>query len=233
MTATKKKSRSKPRAIRSYSAALALLPKRMVDLVPETPKSTHKGATFLDHITVSEEEAKWGNLRNAMGGDPLGHVEPGRYARLVVGAQLMMTDTQMERITNASFLMHAHGHVLIAGLGLGMILHAVAKMPEVKSITVIEKDRAVIQHIRPTLPKHRKLRVVQGDIFEWEPAKGEKYQTVYFDIWPNFGAYNWDEMKALRRRFRKWYDRSDPDLWVGSWREAECRRRALDGRRHW
>jgi len=49
----------------------------------------------------------------------------GKYIRLRHGIEVVMSDTDMEKRTNARFVANAHGNVLIGGLGIGMILLAI------------------------------------------------------------------------------------------------------------
>lgn len=111
-----------------------------------------------------------------------------------------MSDTDMERRSNARFVHRANGSVLIGGLGLGMILHPTLAKPEVKLVTVVEQNADVIALIAPTLPRDKRLTIVNGDIYEWKPAKGTKYDTVYFDVWGNMSIDNLAEMATLHRR---------------------------------
>ena len=71
-------------------------------------------------------------------------ISPGTYVRLLHKGSCVMSNTSMEKRTNADFCIHAHGDVLIGGLGIGMIVLAIQDKPEVKSITVIEKNQEVV-----------------------------------------------------------------------------------------
>ena len=130
----------------------------------------------------------------------------------------MMSDTRFEHITNYEVVRQAHGDVLIAGLGLGMICHPITRKPEVKSVTVIEQSADVIALIAPTLPR-RKIKVIQGDIFTWRPDKGRRFNTIYFDIWPAVSHDNLVEMRQLHLAFKSYLARpsEDPDRWMQSW----------------
>lgn len=122
-----------------------------------------------------------------------------KYARLKIGGECMMSETPMEHRTNSWFIFHAHGDVLIGGLGLGMIILPIQDEENVKSITVIEKSEDVIQAVKPQLPLNDKVRVIQSDVFSFKP--GQKYDCVYMDIWfyPDEEAH--EQMKTLKRRY--------------------------------
>ena len=66
-------------------------------------------------------------------------ISAGRYVKLSHKGKCVMSDTDMEKRTNSSFVINAHGKVLIGGLGIGLILLAVQDKAEVEKITVIEK----------------------------------------------------------------------------------------------
>lgn len=147
---------------------------------------------------------------------------PGNYAKLIVGGRLYMSDTPFEKRTNWGIVHHANGHVLIAGLGLGMILTAILDKPAVQSVTVIEKYQDVIDLVAPH-HLHPKLTVICADIFEWKPEKGTKYDTIYFDIWPDICTDSLKEMETLHRRFARILNRENHKAWMDSWQKDYLR----------
>jgi len=197
----------------------------VADLVPEGKS----GDVEVRHIEVDERAAEFSAIRAAINPGREVAVGVGTYAQLFVGRQLMMSDTEAERISNTGIVHCARGHVLIAGLGLGMIVHPIAAKREVESITIVELSPHVIKLVATTLPK--KAKVVEGDIFEWKPPVGTKYDTIYFDIWPDITTDNLKDMTRLHRRYAKF---AAKDAWVESWqrghlmvvkqREARARR---------
>ena len=127
----------------------------------------------------------------------------GKFIRLTHRGSVVMSDTEMEKRTNAEFVRNAHGKVLIGGLGIGLILLAVQDKADVKKITVIEKNREVIDLVSNQLPLNDKVEIINADVFEYVPA--EKYDTIYMDIWNyiNQDVY-WEQMKPLMSRYRKY-----------------------------
>ena len=166
------------------------------------------GNAVVTHFNVSRDQSQWTAMR------PGGYVPAGDYVQLNVDGALMMTDTRHEQITNYGVVQHSKGHVFIAGLGIGMICHAIAAKGEVKKITILEKSPGVIDLVAPTLPK--KCEVIQGDIFDHKPAKGTLYNTIYFDIWPDLCTDHLPQMGKLHRRFRR-------HLAEGGWIDSWCR----------
>lgn len=192
---------------------------QMADRIPEG----RCGKAEVTHFDVTEMESRLTAIRRE-------YVPVGRYASLRVNGRLMMTDTPMERQTNWHFATHANGRVLIAGLGLGMILDPVIEKETVASVEVIEKSADVIALVGPHFV-HPKLTTIHDDIFEWKPPRGQMWDTIYFDIWPDLCADNLDEMATLHRRFARRLDRTNSRAWMGSWgRETLQRRRRRDQR---
>jgi len=181
-------------------------------------KPVAHGIAKIDHHTVTPIESAMSGLR------PGQWCPEGTYACLRVNGCLMMSDTRMEHSTNWTVVHEARGHVLIAGLGLGMILHPILAKKEVLSVTVIEKYADVIALVGPTV-KHKKLAIIEGDIYEWKPAKGTKYDCIYFDIWAEQSTDDLEDMRTLHLRFKPFKLKEG---WMNSWRrdilKAENRR---------
>lgn len=191
----------------------------VVRIVPEGIK----GVATVDHFEVSEEASK----RTAMRFWRDEYVPTGVYARLTVNGTLMMTDTEMEWRTCAAAVYAANGDVLLGGLGIGMVLAGILQKPEVRSVTVVEKYQDVIDLVeaplRQNIPEAQKLTIVCADILEWKPPKGQTWDTLYFDIWPNVCEDNLEDMTKLRRRFARRVNRENPKAWVGCWEEGKLR----------
>lgn len=143
--------------------------------------------SVIKKFEISESEARMFNLGNIMSGRPLSVVDPGKYIKLIVNGDLMMSDTKFEKITNCEFCAHACGDVMIAGLGIGLILHNIrdkVNTGEVTSITIYEKYQSVIDLVSPQFTDLPILYKCE-DILTYKPNKNEKYDTIYFDIWPS------------------------------------------------
>lgn len=162
------------------------------DVISRVPPAQF-GAASINHDTPSPFE----RLRGAMSGQPLGRES---YCRLLIDGKCYMTDAEFERRTNREFMTKAHGDVLIAGLGIGLILDPL--FDRCTSVTVIEKSSDVIGLVARHYPK---ATIIHADIFDWKPPIGSMWDTIYFDIWPTINA---DEVKAesrkLERKFKKY-----------------------------
>lgn len=83
---------------------------------------------------------------------------------------------------------HAHGHTVVMGLGMGWVAVNIAFNPDVRRVTVIERDPEVIalfDHSRALqgLPAAMtdKIRIIKADALEWRPDDAVDF--LYADIW--------------------------------------------------
>lgn len=191
----------------------------VVDIVPEG----ECGLAKIEHYEVGEPSQRW--LLH-----PQEYVAPGWYCRLLLGGYgIVMSDTQMEQDSNYGVVSHSHGKVLIAGLGIGMILRPILAKADVDSILVVEKSQDVIDLVAEHYADP-KLSVVCADIHKWQPAEGERFNTIYFDIWGDICVDHLKEIGRLHRRGRRWLDCTDPEAWIASWQANHLRRLRRCGR---
>ena len=113
---------------------------------------------------------------------------PGTYEILYNNDKqiVVMSDNLMEIEDQEEFLGVAEGHIVIGGLGLGIITLRLLKKKGIKSITVIEIDQDVIDLVSPRLTSYPEVSVVQGDVrnFNCNILKFSP-DYVYMDIWDN------------------------------------------------
>ena len=145
------------------------------------------------------------------------------HVELLINRRLVMSDTEMERETNRAFVDHAHGHVLIAGLGIGLVLIPILGKENVRSVTVVEKNRDLIDLVGPYF-EDPKLTIYQGDIFHWYPLDGEIFDVIYFDIWPTRGEHQVRDMEVLHQRFARYLNQENPEAMISSWYQNELER---------
>lgn len=184
-------------------------------------ESIIKGIAKIEAFEI-ESKNSISKIRLGMQGG-LFSVKDGRYLKLHVGNELMMSDTHMERRTNYNFVSKANGDVLIAGLGIGMILSGIeSKLIDgsIKSITIIEKHKDVIDLISPffndIIDRHN-VSIINECIFSYRPEKSKKWDTIYFDIWPDICQDNLDEISKLHNKFKFKIKRDNPLFFMDSW----------------
>lgn len=166
-------------------------------------------------------EIKQGNFRAMLDG-----IMPGTYIRLTHNGECVMSDTSMEQRTNLRFCSKAYGDIIIGGLGIGMIVMAIQDKPEVKSITVIEKNQEVIDLVASQLDFNEKVNIICSDVFEWKPERGVKYDMAYMDIWNwiNEDIYK-KEIQPLKRKYARFLRGKDinPNRFNECWAEYQAK----------
>lgn len=190
-----------------------------------------KGIARLEHYEVTREAASFHNLRQAINNHREGGIVPGKYVRLIVDGELMMSDAPFEARSNRDIIEAATGTVLIAGLGMGMILVPILQNPKVTTVVVAELNKDVIDLVLPQLMERApwtanqkmKLVVVHQDIFESQPQPNY-FDTIYFDIWPTISTDNIKQFTKLKRMFKS---SLKPGGWMKCWVEGEVRARKV------
>lgn len=190
----------------------------------ETPMATvlpecEKGIARIEHRTPS----KFDCMRAAWHGQTLFEET---MASLFVRDTLMMSDGPEEKRTNWEFVYKAKGSVFIAGLGIGMVLAEILKKKEVVSVTIVEKYQDVVDLVLPHF-KDARVTCIVSDIFDYRPEKGTKYDTIYFDIWPDICTDNLEDIATLHQRFKHYKAAGG---WMGSWNQDYLRHLKRNGR---
>lgn len=188
----------------------------MIKLIPQGSQ----GVAKVRHITITPQVAQTMVLRELITHGRERSSPAGEYCQLIIDGELMMSDTQLEHDTNQTVVLKASGDVLIAGLGIGLILVPILAKASVNSVTVVELHQDVIDLVAPNFTDDR-LQIICEDIYSWKPDKGTKFQTIYFDIWPNICWSNRNQMMKLERRFRSNLDKGG---WMNSWAKELCRK---------
>lgn len=115
----------------------------------------------------------------------------------------------------------AFGRVVTFGLGLGYFAFMAARKASVVSVTVVERDPAVIrlfnEQILPQIPERGKITVIQADAFDYldRQMRPAEVDFVFMDIWHDI-ADGTDlylrakqyEARFPHTRFTYWIERS-------------------------
>lgn len=142
-------------------------------------------------------------------------VPPGTYKRLKRNNTVVMSNTPDEIRDFYMFIRKAKGHVLVNGLGMGVLLNALLEKDDIEKITVIEKHKEVIDLVSPYIEDSR-VEIIHSDCFDYKPPKGIRYDAVWHDIWDYICSDNLDEMKKLHRKYGRKTD------YQASWCRTEC-----------
>lgn len=116
-----------------------------------------------------------------------------------------MTITPHEINSTMPAVKQSRGKVATYGLGLGYFAYMAARKENVSSVTVIEKDKAIIdlfeKFILPQFQDKGKINIVCADAFEYaqKSAPNEKFDFVFADTWhdPSDGIEMYERFKAL------------------------------------
>ena len=166
--------------------------------VPDGEKGDWQISTF----TLTGSDVMMANMRYLCDGNPEMVCHPGTYRRLTHKKRgCIMSNTRMEVITAQEAYNDATGRVLINGLGLGMVLEGVLAKPDVTYVRVIEFDADVIALVAPHFANDPRVEIVHADAYEYKPAKGEKFDYVWHDIWDDISADNLPLMAKLCRKY--------------------------------
>ena len=112
--------------------------------------------------------------------------------------------------------------MLINGLGLGMVLHAILQKDDVTHVTVIEKNRMLLTSLQPRLQTDLRVEIINADAMEYCPPAGVTYNACWHDIWTDFATANLAQMDKLESKYRDICD------WQGSWGREECEQKLIE-----
>jgi hypothetical protein len=180
----------------------------------------------VESFIISPEEASFHNLRCAINPHHSygREILSGTYKKLLYKGNIVMSDTPAEIRDHLPFTQTAKGHVLIAGLGLGVVTQMLMLRKCIKSITVIELSQDVINLVGLHILKDSKdskkdTTIICSDIFKYQPKKRleelgiEKFSFCWLDIWYSYGADLLKDARVLRKRFSRFViDRID--IWA-------------------
>lgn len=119
--------------------------------------------------------------------------------------RVWMTVTPNEINTIQPAVKQSRGKVLTYGLGLGYYAFHCLLKEDVSSVTVVEKNPAVIdvfsRLLLPFFPRKDALHIVEADAFDYagNVMPGEGFGTVFTDLWHDVadGIPLYRQMKAL------------------------------------
>lgn len=134
-----------------------------------------------------------------------------------------MSDTPDERDDHSGIVWEAHWahatRVLINGLGLGMVVNAMLRIPTMQHIDVVEIDPDVIALVKPHYDRVAaecgvELAIHEADAYTIQWPKGTWWDVAWHDIWLAIDTGNLPEMARLHRKYGRRV-RSQ-----GSWRKG-------------
>jgi len=144
---------------------------------------------------------------------------PFAFPAIREDGRVWMTVTPNEINTIQPAVRESRGKVLTYGLGLGYYAFHCLLKEEVTSVTVVEKNPAVIdvftRLLLPFFPRKEALHIIQADAFDYAanvmPREG--FDTVFTDLWHDVadGIPLYQRMKALEvpgPRYLYWIEKT-------------------------
>ncbi len=117
--------------------------------------------------------------------------EPFSYLAVLKDDVVWMSTDPNEINTMKRAISETKGHVLTFGLGLGYFALMSAKKDDVKDVTIVEKDEAIInifkKHILPLFEFKEKIHIIHDDAFDYVRKNhlDKMYDYLFIDIWHN------------------------------------------------
>lgn len=110
-----------------------------------------------------------------------------------------MVDSPYEWFAMGEYAMRAvPPNILVAGLGLGLILHHLTLRRDINTIVVVEISKEIIEMVAPYIPRDSRIEIIHGNFFEVVPklaAEGNAFNTVIVDIWAGDPKNYLDDLK--------------------------------------
>lgn len=146
--------------------------------------------------------------------------EPLEVTILYQNNEVWMLDVPSEAETIDPCAKKAYGNVLSFGLGIGYYPFMAMLNPKVKSITVIEKSKSVIDlfnhYLKPQFPNNIPFNIIEGDAYDYFNEESlNQYDSVFVDIWKS----NDDGLIIIEKLLEQYLPPFDKvDFWI----ETSC-----------
>lgn len=155
----------------------------------ETP-ATKYPLNRVGRAKITRPEGKKGfyRMEGVRGYDYYETKNPIPITCLKIGRETVMVDDPLHWMGMQDIANHCKGNVITAGLGLGLLIHALVNNPAIKSITVVERETDVIELVTPLIldalysrnSSFAEIEIIKGNIFE-NITPG--YDVLILDIW--------------------------------------------------
>lgn len=97
------------------------------------------------------------------------------------------------------------GHIVIGGLGLGLVIDKLVDFPTVETITVIEIDQEIIDLVSDKYKDNPKVTVILGDVRNFDGKQLKNVPDyVYLDIWDTDSAKEYEDRVETLVHWRKY-----------------------------
>lgn len=178
-----------------FDSETTLYPHGFVKPIVEPAES---GNWRLATFDVSEDDAQRESMIATIQRRPHHALDAGTYLRLKEpNGDIVMSSTPAECWDHQEALL-AHGKVLVAGLGIGLVLGTLLAREDVTEIVVVELNQEVIDMVWPYYKDNPKVTLVHQDIHTFEID--DSFDYCWFDIWYEIQVDNLEVMGELLNR---------------------------------
>ncbi len=141
------------------------------------------------------------------------------YPAIIQDETIWMSLIPHEINTMKEPINEAYGNVLVFGLGLGYYAYMVSNKDNVNKVTIIEKDKTVIdlfnKYLINLFPHKQKIKIINEDAFNYLDNMKDKYDYTFVDIYHNVGdgfplfkKFKSYEKRYINTKFRYWIETS-------------------------
>jgi hypothetical protein len=102
--------------------------------------------------------------------------------KLKIAGETWMADEPQFAWCLESFASRSTGSVLVAGLGLGLVVHYLVRNPAIGEIVVVEIEKDVIELVEPLLPNDQRISVRHGDFYRFMETDRMHRDAVIWDL---------------------------------------------------
>ena len=133
------------------------------------------------------------------------------YLALTEGNNVWMSLNPNEIETMKPYIKKGKGNVLVLGLGMGYVPYMMSLKDEVKSITIIEKDKEIIELFKkvllPQFVNKNKIKIIEDDAISYL-NKNNKYDYIFADLWhdPEDGLSLFVQLKRINNNIDCWLE---------------------------
>ena len=134
------------------------------------------------------------------------------YLALTEGNNVWMSLNPNEIETMKPYIAKAKGNVLVLGLGMGYVPYMVSLKEEVKSVTIIEKDKEIIELFKkallPLFPNKHIIKIIEDDAIRYLNKKEATYDCIFADLWhdPEDGLSLFVQLKRINLNIDCWLE---------------------------
>lgn len=136
------------------------------------------------------------------------------YLALTEGNNVWMSLNPNEIETMKPYITKGKGDILVLGLGMGYVPFMLAAKGDVKSVTIIEKDKEIISLfnslIYPFFPHKEKIKIIDDDALKFlqKLEKKPSFDYIFADLWhdPEDGLPLFVSLKKINPNIDCWLE---------------------------